>query len=93
MLAQAKVWCAQREQIERIEAWIHDDIRRSPELAGLNTVPGIGAVLGTTILFETGPISRFASVGHYASYCRMVKTAPRPPSPAFESMPPDTSSQ
>lgn len=74
VLAQAKVWCAQREQIERIETWIHDDIRRSPELAGLNTVPGIGAVLGSTILLETGPISRFASVGHYASYCRMVKT-------------------
>lgn len=74
VLAQVKVWCAQQDQIDRIEEWIHDDIRRSPALAGLRTVPGIGVVLGSTILLETGPITRFATVGDYASYCRMVKS-------------------
>ena len=29
-------------------------------------------MLGLTILLETGPIARFAEVGHYASYCRCV---------------------
>ena len=29
-------------------------------------------ILGLTILLETGPIERFASVGDYVSYCRCV---------------------
>ena len=33
---------------------------------------GIGPILAQTILLETGDISRFASVGEYASYCRLV---------------------
>jgi transposase len=37
-------------------------------------VPGIGRVLAVTIMLETGPIERFASAGHYASYCRMVQS-------------------
>jgi len=28
--------------------------------------------LGLTILLETGPVGRFADVGHYVSYCRKV---------------------
>lgn len=74
MLAQIKVWRALQDQIDCIEAWIQDDIRHSPALAARRTVPGIGMVLGTTILLETGPIERFAAVGDYASYCRMVST-------------------
>jgi transposase len=38
----------------------------------LKTVPGIGKVLAWTIHYETGPIERFAKVGHFASYCRGV---------------------
>jgi transposase len=37
-------------------------------------LPGIGPILGITIALETGPISRFASAGDYASYCRTVKS-------------------
>ena len=37
-------------------------------------VPGIGPILGTTILLESGAIERFASVGDYASHCRMVES-------------------
>ena len=33
---------------------------------------GIGEILGLTIVLETGTISRFGSVGDYASYCRCV---------------------
>ena len=36
------------------------------------TAPGIGRILGPIILLETGPIERFASVGNYASYARLV---------------------
>jgi transposase len=38
----------------------------------LQTVSGIGRILGLTIILETGPIERFAGVGNYASYCRCV---------------------
>ena len=35
-------------------------------------MPGVGKVLGLTIMLETGPVSRFPSAGNYASYCRKV---------------------
>ncbi len=35
-------------------------------------MPGIGATLATVIILETGPIDRFAEVGHFASYARCV---------------------
>ena len=40
----------------------------------LVSFPGIGNILGLTILLETGPIARFASAGDYASYCRTVNS-------------------
>lgn len=45
------------------------------DYALLTSVPGIGQALATTILLETGPIERFAGVGHYASYARCVDSA------------------
>ncbi len=36
-------------------------------------VPGIGKILGLTIMLESGEISRFNKVGNYTSYCRGVK--------------------
>lgn len=38
----------------------------------LTSTPGIGKILGMTILLETGPIERFPTVGQYASYARCV---------------------
>ena len=43
-----------------------------PEYRLLKTVPGIGQTLATTIMLETGSISRFAQVGNFSSYCRCV---------------------
>src|SRR3970282_465347 len=40
----------------------------------LLTLQGVGKTLGLTIMLETGPISRFAQVGNYCSYCRKVST-------------------
>jgi len=41
----------------------------------LLTAPGIGTVLGITIMLETGPVERFGSAGCYASYCRAVSSS------------------
>ena len=45
-----------------------------PEYKVLQTLPGVGRILGLTITLETGEIDRFASAGDFASYCRCVKT-------------------
>jgi transposase len=34
----------------------------------------VGKILALTIMLETGPISRFAKVGNYVSYCRKVSS-------------------
>lgn len=71
-LAPIHVWAAARQQIDAIEAVVREDMRGRADFKKLKSAPGIGDILGPTILLETGPIERFASVGDYASYCRMV---------------------
>ncbi len=62
------------EEVLQIEKEVLGLIRLSDEWQGLNTIWGIGKILATTIMLETGPIERFATVGDYASYCRCVKS-------------------
>jgi transposase len=59
-------------QIGLLEKRLADKVRPRPEYALLTTVPGIGQILATVILLETGSIERFASVGNFASYARCV---------------------
>jgi transposase len=73
-LLQLRQWSALRRQTAQIEAWLRDGLVPADALRDLRTIPGIGEILGTTIVLETGPIERFASVGDYASYCRMVES-------------------
>ncbi len=47
----------------------------APTLALLRTVPGIGKILGLTILYEVHTIHRFARVQDFVSYGRLVKCA------------------
>jgi transposase len=61
-------------QIDKIERWALKRLRREEILMRLVTLPGVGDILGMTILLETGPISRFREVGNYASYCRKVSS-------------------
>jgi transposase len=61
-------------QINKIEAWALKRLRREGVFTRLVTLPGVGDILGMTILLETGPISRFPAVGNYASYCRKVSS-------------------
>jgi transposase len=71
-LSRIKAWQALREEVERTEDCVLKHHADRPGLILLKSAPGIGKVLGLTALLETGPISRFADVGDYASYCRMV---------------------
>ena len=41
----------------------------------ITSTPGIGKILGMTILLETGPIERFNKVGNYSSYARCVPSS------------------
>ena len=59
-------------QIDLLEKRLQERIAERPEYGLLTSVPGIGRVLATTILLETGPISRFAAPGNFASYARCV---------------------
>jgi len=60
------------QQIKALEKHILAELPDQDAYALLMTVPGIGNVLARCILLETGPITRFKSAGHYASYCRAV---------------------
>ena len=60
------------QQIEALEKRLQQRVILRPEYRLLKTVPGIGEVLATTIMLETGTISRFARVGNFSSYCRCV---------------------
>jgi transposase len=59
-------------RIQQIEKAVHKVAKLRSEYKLLMTVPGIGKILALTIMYEAGPIERFAKVGNYASYCRCV---------------------
>jgi len=61
-------------QIKAIEAVVEKKVAIREPYAKLLTIPGVGTVLGLTIMLETGPLSRFDKVGNYVSYCRKVSS-------------------
>jgi transposase len=61
-------------KISNIEKRILAQTKLSPQFVLLNTIPGIGNILGLTIMLEVGDISRFAKAGNYSSYCRCVNS-------------------
>lgn len=62
-------------QIGTLETQLHRLTQTAAprDFALLQTVPGIGQHLGSTILYEIGDIDRFPTVKHFLSYCRLVK--------------------
>lgn len=60
------------EQTRCLEKAVLKKARLRPEFQLLLTVWGIGEILGLTIMYEAGDMSRFASAGNFASYCRCV---------------------
>ncbi len=59
-------------QIDQIERRVDKTVRLKEAYRFLQTLPGVGKILALTIMLETGPISRFKTVGDYVSYCRKV---------------------
>jgi transposase len=62
------------DAITKIEKHILEVAEKSPAYQRLQEMPGIGKILGLTIALETGDAQRFADAGHFASYCRCVKS-------------------
>ncbi|ABA88631.1 transposase of ISPca4 [Syntrophotalea carbinolica DSM 2380] len=50
-------------------ATLHDPVN----LALLQSIPGVGRILGLVMLYEIEDIARFPRVQDFASYCRLVK--------------------
>jgi len=62
------------QSVGALEKQVEAVAQKLPCYQPLLPVPGIGRILALTISMETGPITRFADAGQYASYCRCVKT-------------------
>lgn len=60
------------EQTHVLERAVLRKARLRNAFKPLLTVWGIGEILGLTIMYEAGEMSRFASPGDFASYCRCV---------------------
>jgi len=63
-----------KERIRLIEQSVRSRVKLRKEFAPLLTLPGIGTILGLTIMLEVDNINRFPKVGNYSSYCRCVKS-------------------
>ena len=66
------VYQAVQREINVLEQSAHQAVKLTPAFNILQTVTGIGKILGLTIMLETGDVQRFASAGNFASYCRCV---------------------
>ena len=61
-------------EIDRIEREVKQAVKLRPDFKLVKTVPGIGDILGLTIMLEAGTMHRFEKVGNFTSYCRCVAT-------------------
>jgi transposase len=62
------------EKIRGIEKVVKSHVKLRQEFEKILTLPGVGQILGLTIMLEAGDIRRFPAVGNYASYCRCVRS-------------------
>ena len=60
------------QEIQGLERSALEAMKLSEEFSLLQTIKGVGPILGLTIMLEVGDIHRFASAGNFASYCRCV---------------------
>jgi transposase len=63
------------EQIAELERHLvpHAKVDDPVTFGLLRTVPGIGPILGLTLLYEIDDIARFPEAGHFLSYARLVR--------------------
>lgn len=66
--------CWLEEAIGLLEQEVQKHLQSHTDFHLLTSIPGVGKILASTIVLETGTIERFASPGHYASYARCVNT-------------------
>ena len=59
-------------EIQGLERSALDAVKLSDDFRILQTIKGVGPVLGLTIMLEVGDIRRFPGAGQFASYCRCV---------------------
>lgn len=57
-----------------IEAEVFKHLKPCKDYQLLNSIPGVGKILASTVVLETVTIERFPGPGHYASYARCVST-------------------
>lgn len=64
-----------QEQIRKLEQHIERSAKiDDPQaLFRLQTIQGVGRILAMTMLYEIHTVKRFATVGQFLSYCRLVK--------------------
>lgn len=74
LAATARVRAFLDSEINGIERNILGRLKLRPEFVKLNTIPGVGDVLGLTVMLEAGHMGRFPRVGNFASYCRCVNS-------------------
>ena len=60
------------ESVATIEQTVLASARELPCYEPLQTLPGVGRILGMTITMEIGELGRFKDAGNFASYCRTV---------------------
>ena len=65
------LWQQLQQQIQETEAFVLAQCPKDTYTV-LTSTPGIGNILGMTILLETDPIERFPQVGNYSSCARCV---------------------
>ena len=61
------------QQIKTIEKTIGGRIHLRSPYDHLLSIPGVGPIIGSTIMLETGSIRRFPKVGNYCSYCKYLR--------------------
>ena len=60
--------------VSEIEIEVASQIKLKKEFISLLTTPGIGNILGLTIMLEVGNIGQFPKAGNYSSYSRCVES-------------------
>jgi transposase len=61
-----------REEIQRVEKWMRQNVPEDEVVQWLKTLPGVGLILAHVIRAEIGQLERFPSHRHLASYAGLA---------------------
>lgn len=62
------------KRAKHIEKTLLSEVKLERNFMVLTSMPGVGNILGLTVMLEANDFKRFASPGNYASYCRCVRS-------------------